>query len=91
MTTLTATALARNFSAYLNQVCYQGASFEIQRGTEIVARLSPPAPIGGYPLDKLASLFSDLPALSDKDAANFLDDVKQAEGQLLGRDDTWGS
>ena len=53
MTTLTATALARNFSAYLNQVCYQGASFEIKRGTEIVARLMPTAPVAGYPLEKL--------------------------------------
>ncbi len=91
MTTLTATNLARNFSAYLNQVCYQGASFEIQRGNEIVARLSPPAPVGGYPLDKLAGLFADLPALSDEDAADFLHDIEQANGQLTAGGDAWDS
>lgn len=91
MTTLTATALARNFSTYLNQVCYQGSSFEIQRGNEIVARLSPPAPVGGYPLSQLARLLADLPALSDEDAASFLRDMAQAREQLTARGDAWES
>ena len=91
MTTLTATVLARNFSTYLNQVCYQGASFEIQRGAEIVARLMPPAPISGYPVDKLASLFADLPALSDEDAADFQRDIEKANAQLTPGTDSWDS
>lgn len=91
MTTLTATALARNFSDYLNQVCYQGASFEIQRGAEIVARLTPPAPVGGYPLERLASLLADLPALSEDEAAEFLRDIDDAEAQLVTQADAWDS
>lgn len=91
MTTLTATVLARNFSTYLNQVCYQGASFEIQRGAEVVARLTPPAPTGGYPLEKLASLLCNLPALSDDEAAEFLRDIENAETQLVTHPDAWDS
>lgn len=91
MTTLTATALARNFSDYLNQVCYQGASFEIRRGVDIVARLTPPLPVGGYPLERLAGLLTDLPALSDAEAADFLRDIANADGQLVTPADSWDS
>lgn len=91
MTTLTATALARNFSAYLNQVCYQGASFEIQRGAEVVARLTPPAPVGGYPLERLAALLVNLPPLDDDEADAFRRDIDAANAQLTAGSEAWDS
>lgn len=89
MPTLTATTLSRNFSTYLNQVRYQGASFDVQRGTEIVARLVPPAPSKGYPVDKLSALLASLPSLDDEELAVFGQDITQAKSQLAPADDPW--
>lgn len=91
MTTLTATTLARNFSTYLNQVRYQGASFDVQRGTEIVARLVPSGPVRGYPIDMLPALLASLPTLGDDELAAFAQDVAQARAQLTPADDAWAS
>ncbi|MDP2834253.1 MAG: hypothetical protein Q8Q28_13360 [Pseudomonadota bacterium] len=89
-TTLTATTLARNFSEYLNQVRYQGAEFDIRRGNEIIARLCPPRPSAGYPVERLAGLYAGLPTLAD-DADAFLEDLREAERHLAMERDAWES
>ena len=38
---INATEAAKNFSHILNQVRYQGKSFEVKRGRETVARIVP--------------------------------------------------
>lgn len=90
-TTLTATTLARNFSEYLNQVRYQGASFDIQRGVEVVARLCPVSSAAGYPIDQLAALFAALPSLDEADTQALLEDIHAATGNLTAEKDAWGS
>lgn len=85
---LTATTLARNFSEYLNQVRYQGASFDIERNSEIVAHIGPPAPSGGYPIENLAAFFAGLPEV---DGDSFLRDIHEAVDSLATEADAWDS
>lgn len=75
--TITATDVARNFSDVLNQVRYQSAEFEIVRGKEVVARLLPPAPAGGVPLDQLNELLKKLPRLGAREVDSFARDVER--------------
>jgi antitoxin (DNA-binding transcriptional repressor) of toxin-antitoxin stability system len=42
---LTATEAARHFSEVLDRVSHHGASFDIRRGREVVARLVPARPL----------------------------------------------
>jgi hypothetical protein len=91
MPTLTATTLARNFSDYLNQVRYQGATFDIQRGSDIVARLSPASRVAGYPLSRLGELYAALPELDEAEADALLADIHGATDALLPEADAWGS
>lgn len=89
--TITATAFSRNFSDLLNQVRYQGMSFEIKRGADVVARITPPGATAGFPIAELDSLLAGLPALAADEADAFLADVRDGRGQLVNGDDAWGS
>ncbi|MBI5330753.1 MAG: hypothetical protein HZB71_09085 [Betaproteobacteria bacterium] len=89
-TPLTATTLARNFSDYLNRVRYQGASYDITRGNEIIARIGPPEPVAGYPLEGLAALLAGLPTLAG-DADDFVQDIHGAVAGLTTETDAWDS
>jgi hypothetical protein len=75
--TITATDLVRNFSDVLNQVLYESTEFEIVRGKEVVARLVPPAPTGGVPLDRLDELLKQLPRLGAQEADVFARDIER--------------
>ena len=57
---ISATKAARSFSELLNQVQYRDASFSIERGRKVVARLVPPALPAGLPLAVLNRLFAGL-------------------------------
>ena len=87
--TVTATAFARNFSDYLNQVRYQGITLDVKRGNEIVARVSPPETRPGYPLAELDRLIAKLPRLTVEDAAAFQRDIDEVAGQLAPTADAW--
>jgi hypothetical protein len=89
--TITATALARNFSDLLNQVRYQGVTLDVRRGKELIARVTPPANIAGFPIDQLDALLSAAPALSDAVSGEFLRDIHEATGGLVTEDSAWGS
>lgn len=88
---LTATTLARNLSEYLNQVRYRGASFDIQRGADVIARLGPVGPAAGYPVGHLGELIAALPRLDEDDAGAMLDDIHAAASQLTVEADAWAS
>jgi hypothetical protein len=66
--TLTATEVVHNFLDILDQVRYQAAAFDSVRSKQVVARLMPPAPAGGVPLDQLGSLLQALPRLGSREA-----------------------
>jgi antitoxin (DNA-binding transcriptional repressor) of toxin-antitoxin stability system len=53
---LSATNAARNFSDLINRVRYQGASFEIERGNEVIARIIPTTPSATFQSAQLYGL-----------------------------------
>lgn len=89
--TITATALARNFSDLLNQVRYKGLTLDVRRGNELIARVTPPANIAGFPIDQIDALLGAAPALSDAEIGEFLRDIHEATGGLVTENSVWGS
>ena len=77
--TISATEAARSFSEVLNQVQYRDASFSIERGKKVVARLVPSAMPAGLALAELNRLFAGLPRLSPAEARKW-----RAEGKTAG-------
>ena len=75
MERVSATEAARRFSDLLNRVRYQGASFEIARGKEIVARIVPASPPRVVKLAELDELLAKIPRLAPEDSAQFESDV----------------
>ena len=80
--TVTATEVVRNFSDILNQVRYQSAEFDIVRGKEVIARLMPPAPAGGVPLDQLGALLQALPRLGSREADALARDIDRGLARM---------
>lgn len=88
---ITATALARNFSDFLNQVRYQRITLEVKRGNEVIACVSPPANVAGFPIEQLDALLSSTTALSAQEGRDFLRDIHKATDRLITEDNAWGS
>ena len=89
MERISATDAARNFSDLLNRVRYQGASFEIARGQEIVARIVPPAPPRTVKVADLDALFSQLPKLGKEDAERFGEDLRSIRREAALPESEW--
>jgi antitoxin (DNA-binding transcriptional repressor) of toxin-antitoxin stability system len=80
MSRISVTNAACNFSDLINHVRYQGASFEIERGNEVIARIIPAAPASVLSLSDLDDQWAQLPRLDLEDAALFeatLQDMRQ--------------
>lgn len=88
---VSATALARNFSHYLNQVRYQGVTLEVKRGNEVVACVTPPASVAGFPIAQLDALFASMPAWAEDEARDFLHDIHSVTDRLIAEDSAWDS
>ena len=88
---ITAAFLAQNFSELLNQVRYQHVTLEVTRGNDLVAYVSPPPSVIGYPMSQLDRLISELPRLSDDEAAQFLTDIHEGGATQSVEPDAWGS
>jgi antitoxin (DNA-binding transcriptional repressor) of toxin-antitoxin stability system len=88
---ITATELARNLSDLLNQVRYQGMSFDIKRGAELIAHVTPVRAIQGFPIERLDALLASLPGLNEAERQSFLDDVQAHEQPFTAEGDAWGS
>lgn len=71
---ITATELVRNLSTVIDKVRISGQSMYITKGSQTIAKLSPP-PKAGYPINKLASLLGSLPKLGD-DAETLSKDMR---------------
>jgi antitoxin (DNA-binding transcriptional repressor) of toxin-antitoxin stability system len=63
---INATEAAKNFSHILNQVRYQGKSFEVKRGREIVARIVPAGSPHRVQVADLPAIFAALPPLGEE-------------------------
>lgn len=80
MSRISATHAARNFSDLINRVRYQGASFEIERGNEVIAQIIPVVPSATLSIANLDKQWAQLPHLDAEDAGLFeanLDDIRQ--------------
>jgi antitoxin (DNA-binding transcriptional repressor) of toxin-antitoxin stability system len=80
MSRISATHAARNFSDLINRVRYQGASFEIERGNEVIARIIPAAPAATLSIADLDERWAQLPRLDAEDAGLFeasIQDIRQ--------------
>jgi len=84
---ITSTEAARSFSEILNIVRYQGKSFDIKRGKDIIARIVPPAPF--LKASELKDFFDNLPTMSDKDREAFAKDITDIRKSLKSEDNPW--
>jgi antitoxin (DNA-binding transcriptional repressor) of toxin-antitoxin stability system len=90
MERISATKAARHFSELLNRVAYQGASFQLERGSKPVARLVPAQPPSTLTVGELNALFARLPGLGE-DSEAFERDVKTLRDALPEPVDPWAS
>ena len=88
---ISATTLARNFSELLNRVRYQGITLDVTRGSEVIACITPPGPINGFPIAQLDRALSALPQLSEHEAEQFEADVAAVLDRLQPEGDAWAS
>lgn len=86
---LTATQAMRTFSDLLNQVHYQGKSFEIKRGREIIAKITPATSKKGLAINTLNDFFAHLPTLDEKDAEDFANTINQIRSSISTDVDSW--
>ena len=88
-TVINATEAGRNFSELLNRVKYQGASFTITRGKEVVASLVPVSPAAGLKLAELGKFFADLPRLDDTELDAFEQDLRAIRSSAGPEGNVW--
>lgn len=85
--TITATVAIRTFSDLLNKVHYQGKTFEIKRGREIIARICPAQPTEkGLLASELNEFFTRLPSLEKEDAAKFKKTIREIRSMKPEKD-----
>jgi len=89
MERISATAAARGFSEVLNRVKYQGTSFEVERGSEVIARIVPAKASSPVKMSELNRLFARLPRLEDAEAEAFERDLEVVRRALPPEDDPW--
>jgi antitoxin (DNA-binding transcriptional repressor) of toxin-antitoxin stability system len=87
---LTATEAARNFSDLLDKVSEQGASYDIRRGREVVARMVPARPLPRrISVAELEQLLERLPPLEPGDGARFEKELTAARKRQRPPRDPW--
>src|SRR5438105_3591700 len=78
--TVTATEANRTLSDILNKVHYQGQTFEIKRGKEIIAKIVPMGEkrlAASMPVKNLKEFFKSLPSLDREDLDKFEEDINK--------------
>ena len=85
-TLITATNMIRSFSDIVGRVYYQGESFDIQKGNNIVARLSPINNKKTIALSELNNFFTNSPHLEPDDLKDFSEalDMVRAKTDKIG-------
>ena len=85
--TISATELVRNLSVVIDQVRITGHSLYITKGSQTIAKISPP-PKPGLAINKLAGLLKSLPKLGD-DTKNMEADLTNIRRQTSLPDNPW--
>jgi len=81
---ISATEASRTFSDVLNKVYYQNITFEIKRGKDVVATLTPHKKLITQPTlaaKDLKRFFTNLPTLDIMDSIAFEKDIHQIRAQ----------
>lgn len=86
---ISATNAARNFSDLINRVRYQGASFEIERGNEVIARIIPATPPLSVSITDLDQQWAMLPRLAPDDVPSFEADLRDIGQNAILPDPLW--
>jgi antitoxin (DNA-binding transcriptional repressor) of toxin-antitoxin stability system len=77
MNRISATNAARNFFDLINRVRYQGASLEIERGNEVIARIVPAIPSATLSIADLDEQWAQLPRLDPEDSGLFEANIQE--------------
>jgi antitoxin (DNA-binding transcriptional repressor) of toxin-antitoxin stability system len=88
MERISVTQAVRQFSDLLNRVFYQGAVVELERGTKVIARISPVASESPLKVKDLNRFFADLTLLGD-DAKTFAKDLADIRKQIPLEQNRW--
>jgi antitoxin (DNA-binding transcriptional repressor) of toxin-antitoxin stability system len=88
MERINVTQAARQFSDLLNRVFYQGASFDLERGNKVIARLCPVSAPRVVAVRDLNRLFAELPRLNE-DAESFAQDLDAIRQAAPPEQDSW--
>ena len=86
---ISATNAARNFSDLINRVRYQGTSFEIERGNEVIARIVPAGTPVILSIAELNEQWTRLPRIDPEDAVLFEEDLKDIRQNASLPDAVW--
>lgn len=78
---ITVTDLMRTFSDVIGKVYYQGDSFDITKGANVVARLSPPRARPTITAKDLGQFLSSLPHLDNDDIDDFETCIRDIRSQ----------
>ncbi len=89
MNRVSATNAACNFSDLINRVRYQGASFEIERVNEVVARIVPAMPSATLSIADLDERWMQLPRLDPEDADLFEASIHDIRQNATFSDSQW--
>lgn len=74
-TLITVTDMIRSFSDIVGRVHYRGEIFDIKKGANIVARLSPVKASGTIAVSELNAFFRNSPHLAEEDVIKFAEDI----------------
>ena len=88
---LTVTQMMRSFSDVISQVYYQGKSFDIKKGANIVATLVPSKKKPGMAAKDLKAFFANGPHLDKDDIDDFERAINESRSlqPYYGDDDKW--
>jgi antitoxin (DNA-binding transcriptional repressor) of toxin-antitoxin stability system len=89
MNRISATNAARNFFDLINRVRYQGASFEIECGNEVIARIIPAMPATTLSIADLDERWMQLPRLDPEDADLFEASIHDIRQNATFSDSQW--
>ena len=76
MNLITVTQVVRNFGNIIGRVYYKGEEFNIKKGSQIVACLSPPKHKSGLSMSELERVLKKAPFLSSKELEDFERDIQ---------------
>jgi antitoxin (DNA-binding transcriptional repressor) of toxin-antitoxin stability system len=85
---ISVTEAAQDFSNLVNRVYSEGISVELERGDQVVARLTPAGPRSPLKVQDLNAFLARLPKLDD-DADAFSQDIRAIRGDFPAEANPW--